>query len=205
MRTQTAFALSLAVVVAACAGPAEVQRAESPRAAPVAVRIDDARPQQPLDESATQKWLAGEVAAQRQKDAQVEQPRSDEQVVSNRDRGLQSRTDEEATKAWLRQTIEERRVIEEQNLPPPPPVVETRTVYVDRYSPTYGYGYDAYGNPMYVSDPYYRSYRGTSFPYYTVTGATIGAFANGCRSNGRDIAIGAGIGFLFDVGSSCWW
>jgi len=37
----------------------------------------------------------------------------------------------------------------------------------------------------------------------TVTGATIGAFSSGCRSNGNNIAIGAGIGLLFDF-ASCW-
>lgn len=212
MRKLHTTVFSAVAFVAACAGPAEVRRTESPRAvtSPTAVRIDEARPNQPLDEAATQKWLAGEIASQQQKAAPVTEPKPAEQVVPKSDRGLSSRTDETATKAWLQQTIDERRAMEDQNLPPPPPVVETRTVYVDRYATPYGYGYDAYGNPIYYGssyaygDPYCRPYGRGSFPIFTATGATIGAFANSRHSRGRNIALGAGIGFLFDLGSRCW-
>ena len=83
-----------------------------------------------------------------------------------------------------------------------PTTTVERTVYVDRHVAPIGYGYDCYGNPIYYGGYACRPYR-SSFPFYTVTGATIGAFTSGCHSSGSNIAIGAGIGFLFDVGS-CW-
>jgi hypothetical protein len=115
-------------------------------------------------------------------------------------------TNDASSSAWLLRSAEERRAADQAVMEQ---TVVERAVYVDqpiretRYVYPHGYGYDCYGNPIYVSDPYWRPYRST-FPVYTVTGATIGAMSSGCSWSGRNIAVGAGIGLLFDT-ANWWW
>jgi hypothetical protein len=171
--------------------------------------IETAEVQPTADNPKTQAWLAGEVAERRAAETRGNlAPSSDSSLQPSdllRQRGLRTTTDEEATKAWLQQTADERRAADTTNAPLP----LQQTVYVDRpvysdpyvapYGYGYGYGYDGYGNPIYG---YGSSCRQTNFPVNTVVGAGIGAIVgSGSRHQGRDIAVGAGIGLLLDFAS----
>ena len=92
-------------------------------------------------------------------------------------------TDETASQAFLEQEIERKRQSEPVPDPVPAPPVVDRTVYVDRYV--------AQG----TSDP------AGAFPWGTIYGASVGALIGyGSDHEGEGAAIGAGIGFLFDLG-----
>lgn len=120
-------------------------------------------------------------------------------------RSVQRAEDEAATDAWLERAAEEAR----QRNPDTPPVplqverVVERPVYVDRwggYRSVYydGYGYDVYGNPVYV-ERYARRDPFGGFPINTAIGAGIGS-AVGRRGRRTESAlIGAGIGLMFDM------
>lgn len=156
------------------------------------------------DNEATQAWLRAEVAEKRAKEAQGNAAPMVQGSVQPEDllkqRGMQSATDEDATKAWLQQTADDRRAADTANAPVPlqQTVYVDRPVYTERYVAPYGYGYDCYGNPVYGYG--YESCRQTDFPVNTVVGAGIGAIVgHGSKNQGRDIAIGAGIGLLFDL------
>jgi hypothetical protein len=108
--------------------------------------------------------------------------------------------DEAATSRWLAEAIERERR-ERPNLPPVP---LQQTVYVERpvwQERIYGPGYDEFGAPVYGYEPWQRNdWRTTPFPVNTLIGATVGAYTgHGGHSRSRDIAIGAGIGLLFDL------
>jgi hypothetical protein len=118
-------------------------------------------------------------------------------------------TNEEATRAWLDRTIEERR---NANLPPEPLPQQTveRTVYVDRPYPEgdtgYGYSYDRSGQLVYgqYSSPGYGY--NPSFPIHTALGAGVGAVIGNQfhHQSGRGAAIGAGVGLLLDLAHWHW-
>ncbi len=215
---KSAAAVSVLAFLASCAG-APLPRVEAPPPRSVALDVTQ-RSEAKGGEDATQQWLRSEVARQRGEAALDKRPGAGKETVpfapastSNVDGEASVRrmpTDDDATNAWLRESVDQRRADYEAGVdwqaPAQAPAASTttveRTVYVDRYVAPVGYGYDCYGNPIYYGGYGYRPYR-SSFPFYTVTGATIGAFTSGCHASGRNIAIGAGIGFLFDVGS-CW-
>lgn len=205
------------LLMAACAGAA-LPRVQAP--SPRDSLVEPApRAQSAGDEAATQQWLRDEVNRQRGESAPTRRPGQGQETVPFAPAPSRSvdgeasvrraQTNDDASSAWLRESADERRAAYEAGVewqaPSSAPAQQTttveRTVYVDRYAAPVGYGYDCYGNPVYYSG-YARPYRST-FPVYTVTGATIGAFSSGCRSNGNNIAIGAGIGLLFDI-ASCW-
>src|SRR5262249_40499346 len=143
---------------------------------------------QTTDDAATQQWLTQEVARQRgdvspqpapadaapaalqhqspanQSPPPVVQPQPPPQPA-------QSQTNEEATRAWLDRTIEERR-----NANPPVPMQQApveHTGYVDRPYPegdaSYGYSYDRGGQLVYgpYSSPGYGYGGNPSFPIHT--------------------------------------
>ncbi len=90
-------------------------------------------------------------------------------------------TDETATQAFLEQEIQRKGKPPE---PPPAPPGGDRTVYLDRYVV-----------PQQVGDP------ADAFPWATAYGASVGALIGyGSDHSGEGAAIGAGIGFLFDLG-----
>ena len=217
---RSAAAVSVLAFLASCMG-APLPRVEAPPPRGVALEVTQ-RSEAKGGEDATQQWLRDEVARQRGETAPEKRPGAGKETVpfapkssSNVDGEAsvrRSSTDDDATNAWLRNSADQRRAEYEAgsdwHAPVQTPGASTstttveRTVYVDRYVAPVGYGYDCYGNPIYYSSYGYRPYRST-FPFYTVTGATIGAFTSGCQASGSNIAVGAGIGFLFDVGS-CW-
>lgn len=158
------------------------------------------------DNEATQAWLRAEVAEKRAKEAQGNAAPVVQGSVQPEDllkqRGMQSATDEDATKAWLQQTADDRRAADTTSAPVPlqQTVFVDRPIYTERYVDPYGYGYDAYGHPVYGYGYGYESCRQSDFPVNTVVGAGIGAIVgHGSKHQGRDIAIGAGIGLLFDL------
>lgn len=213
MRT---YLLLFAMLMAACAG-ATLPRVQAPM--PRAAQLELApRAQAVADESVTQQWLQDETSRERGESAPLRRPGQGQETapfapaLSPRVEGEASvprlSTNDDASGAWLRETAENRRAAYEAGVdwnvatvPATQPMPLAQPVYVDRYVAPVGYGYDYYGNPVYYSG-YARPY-GSRFPTYTVTGATIGAFSSGCRASGKNIAIGAGIGLLFDL-ANCW-
>ena len=183
------YPIAIVLLLASCASP-YVARVDAPK--PSAVKDEPAQTQK--RPGAGQETKAFAPRAELSSDGAARIARID--------------TDQASTSSWLMNAVDERRAADHAAMEP---TVVERTVYVDRpiqetryvYTRGYGYGYDCYGNPIYVSDPYCRPYRST-FPVYTVTGATIGALSSGCSSSGRNIAVGAGIGLLFDT-ANCWW
>jgi hypothetical protein len=182
------YPIAIVLLLASCASP-YVARVDAPK--PSAVKDESAQTQK--RPGAGQETKAFAPRAESSNDGAARIARID--------------TDQASTSSWLMNAVDECRAADHAAMEP---TVVERTVYVDRpihetryvYTRGYGYGYDCYGNPIYVSDPYCRPYRST-FPVYTVTGATIGALSSGCSSSGRNIAVGAGIGLLFD--SANWW
>lgn len=205
------------IAMAACAGTA-LPRVQAPPPREAVVEVAP-RTQSTGDEDATQQWLRDEVGRQRGESAPQRRPGQGQETVPFAPAASRSvdgeasvrraLTDDDASSAWLRESVDQRRAAYEAGAdwqaPAPAAATQTttveRTVYIDRYAAPVGYGYDAFGNPVYYSG-YARPYRST-FPVYTVTGATIGALSSGCNSSGRNIAVGAGIGLLFDF-ASCW-
>ena len=183
------YPIAIVLLLASCASP-YVARVDAPK--PSAVKDEPAQTQK--RPGAGQETKAFAPRAELSSDGAARIERID--------------TDQASTSSWLMNAVDERRAADHAAMEP---TVVERTVYVDRpiqetryvYTRGYGYGYDCYGNPIYVSDPYCRPYRST-FPVYTVTGATIGALSSGCSSSGRNIAVGAGIGLLFDT-ANWWW
>ena len=91
-------------------------------------------------------------------------------------------TDDAASQAFLDQEIERKGRPPE---PPPAPPIGGEMVYRDRYVVPQGY----YEDPA------------AAFPWSTAYGASIGALIGyGSDHTGKGAAIGAGIGFLFDLG-----
>jgi hypothetical protein len=194
---------------------------------------------QTTDEGATQQWLSQEIAHQRGDAGQQPVPPADAAPAALQAHPAaspqspaqqspaghppvpaaqppQSQTNEEATRAWLDRTIEERR-----NANPPVPMQQQpveRTVYAERPYPegdaSYGYSYDrggqlvygpysspGYGSPGYgYNDPY------GSFPIHTALGAGMGAVIGNQfhHQSGRGAAIGAGVGLLLDLAHWHW-
>jgi len=181
------YPIAIVLLLASCASP-YVARVDAPK--PSAVKDEPAQTQK--RPGAGQETKAFAPRAELSSDGAARIARID--------------TDQASTSSWLMNAVDERRAADHAAMEP---TVVERTVYVDRpihetrYVYTRGYGYDCYGNPIYVSDPYCRPYRST-FPVYTVTGATIGALSSGCSSSGRNIAVGAGVGLLFDT-ANWWW
>ncbi len=193
--------------LAACAGPAVTARVEVPPPTPMGGELPR-NPPDVTDQAATQRWLEQEANRQRGVMAQ-EQRRSEMPAGTAGIAAPAQPTNDEATRAWLDRTVEERRAANPDE--PPAPMFQTveRTVYVDRpvrvyddcdswryQRSDYGYGYDdcdRYGS--YRS----RSYHST-FPINTVVGAGVGAIiGHQSHHRGRGAAIGAGIGLLLDL------
>ena len=221
-------ALGIAILLlAACAGPTELERVEVPAAAPV---VHQVAPNQPstTDEAATQRWLEEEANRRRggavQTGAPMEQPAQPAQEPapqqpaaqpgqphgglvpraqdeSSNEYFRQPVTNEDATRAWLDRTIEQRRAAN-PDVPPVPmqePAPETgyvdRPIYHQGY-PVQGYGYDAYGQPVYQPCPQPYS----SFPLNTVVGAGVGAvIGHQSHHQSEGAWIGAGVGLLLDI------
>lgn len=192
------------LLLAACAGPTELERVEVPPAAPVSRQVAP-NPPSTTDEAATQRWLE-EEANRRRGTVQTAAPAQEQapqqqapQVPDHAHGGLMPRQamqelNEDATRAWLDRTIEERRAAN----PDVPPTPIQETVYVDRPVYHQGYpvnGYDAYGQPVYQQCPQ----PSTTFPLNTLVGAGVGA-AIGHQSHHQNEGawIGAGIGLLLD-------
>lgn len=92
-------------------------------------------------------------------------------------------TNDTATQAYLEQEIERRGRVPEP--PPARPRERVETVYLDRYVPV----------QQPASDP------AAAFPWATAYGASVGAIIGSTSCDaGEGAAIGAGIGFLFDLG-----
>jgi len=171
-----AISLTLLLALAAgCAGSPVPQPDPPPPRMENAGRLaPDART--PTDEQATEQWLEAQTATQGG-------------TVDSRQRVRgRTPTDESATDAWLEQEQERRRYV--PPAPPPPQVVERIVVETPNY-PYYG-------------DPYYGGYREpqptTPFPYYTASGAALGAAigSTSCQA-GEGAAIGAGVGLFLDL------
>lgn len=91
-------------------------------------------------------------------------------------------TNDTASQEYLEQEIQRRGRVPEP--PPAPPRERVQTVYLDRYVPA---------QP--ARDP------AAAFPWATAYGASIGAIIGSTSyDTGEGAAIGAGIGFLFDLG-----
>jgi len=187
---------------------------------------------QTTDDAATQQWLTQEVARQRGDAGQQPAPADAAPAALQHQSPAQQspaqqqspppvvqpqappqpaqQTNEEATRAWLDRTIEERR-----NANPPVPMQQQpveRTVYVERPYPeggaSYGYGYDQGGQPVYgpYSSPGYGANPYGSFPIHTALGAGMGAVIGNQfhHQSGRGAAIGAGVGLLLDLAHWHW-
>ena len=90
-------------------------------------------------------------------------------------------TDDAASQAFLEQEIQRKGKPPE---PPPSPRLETEVVYRDRYVVP-----QQYQQPVDL------------FPWATAYGASVGALiGSASHDTGEGAAIGAGIGFLFDIG-----
>ena len=123
-------------------------------------------------------FMAGCAAAPQQTDPVIPPPIVDESTPEYR----VPLTDDAASQAWLEQEIE--RKGRPPELPPAPPI-GGGTAYRDRYVAPEGY----YEDPA------------AAFPWSTAYGASIGALIGyGSDNAGEGAAIGAGIGFLFDLG-----
>lgn len=123
-------------------------------------------------------FLAGCSAVRQQPEPVIPPPHTDQSRPVYR----VPPTDDAASQAFLEREIE--RKGRPPELPPAPPIGGA-TVFRDRYVVPQGY----YEDPA------------AAFPWSTVYGASIGALIGyGYDDPGEGAAIGAGIGFLFDLG-----
>lgn len=168
-------------------GPActvqNVARVEAPPPLPPRQAPNEQQAVRPIDEQATERWL--EQRTGRRLAAPTELP--------------VSTTDEEATRAFLQERIEQQRAVNPERAPEP--VYQ----YIERPQEPQPIGYDAsgwpvhrdaYGGPVYYRDPCPPS----TFPVNTLLGAGVGAIIghqNGRRESGA--LIGGGVGMLLDL------
>ena len=123
-------------------------------------------------------FMAGCAAAPQQPNPVIPPPYVEQSVPTYR----VPPTDEAASQAFLQQEIERKGRPPE---PPPAPPIGGDVVFRDRYVVPQGY----YEDPA------------AAFPWSTAYGASIGALIGyGSDNAGEGAAIGAGIGFLFDLG-----
>jgi hypothetical protein len=227
--------LSSLLALAGCQASQPIPRAPMPSASRTVVKPSPVR--QTTDEATTQQWLTQEIARQHGDTSQPLAPSTEVapaalqahpspapqtpagQSPPGQSPGAQpqapqpqpapSPTNEEATRAWLDRTIQERRNAN----PPPEPIHEPveRTVYVERPpegDASYGYSYDRGGQLAYgpYSQPGYGGNPYGSFPVHTALGAGVGAVIGNQfhHQSGRGAAIGAGVGLLLDLAHWHW-
>jgi hypothetical protein len=206
-RIATLVASGAALLSTACSSPRYIARGEmspAPLHARVAPQPGAAAPGLgQTDEAATRAWFARQLAAAPTAPAAVQSVAPAGQLTGESampgpaaaqpaQPGLRPRastayatnpTNEDATRAFLQQEIEYQRTHNPERQPEPIYQTVERQVYVDRtvYQPVYGAGYDAWGQPVYVSH---------------------------CNDGWSDVAqvgLGVGLGLLFGHWSHCHW